>query len=122
MSQQKFESQHAAELLAQGPDRVWRIEDIRHAMADSDHAPTKRTLERWISAIPWLGTSSQAGEQLDEIGRPAIQLVLDALVSAARKKRQAALFVKLHSLEARDSDLQSSAAKVLVAEDGKVKR
>ena len=60
MSQQKFESQHAAELLAQGSARVWRIEDIRHAMADSDHAPTKRTLERWISAIPWLGTSSQA--------------------------------------------------------------
>ncbi|MDA8878339.1 sulfate adenylyltransferase subunit CysD [Porticoccaceae bacterium] len=88
-------------------------------MADLGQAPTKRTLERWISAIPWLGTSSQAGEQLDEIGRPAIQLVLDALVSAARKKRQAALFVKIHSLEIKDSDLQSSGAKVLVAEDGK---
>ena len=119
MSQQKFELQHAAELLAQGPDRVWRLEDASHVMTDSGQAPAKRTLERWISAIPWLGTSSQAGEQLDEIGRPAIQLVLDALVSAARKKRQAALFVKTHSLEARDSDLQSSAAKVLVAEDGK---
>ena len=119
MSQQKFESQHAAELLAQGSARVWRIEDIRHAMADSDHAPTKRTLERWISAIPWLGTSSQADEQFDERGRPAIQLVLDALVSAARKKRQAALFVKTHSLKTKDGDLQHSAAKVLVTEDGK---
>ena len=119
MSQQKFESQHAAELLAQGYDRLWRIEDIRHAMADLGQAPTKRTLERWISAIPWLGTSSQADEQFDERGRPAIQLVLDALVSAARKKRQAALFVKTNSFKTKDGDLQHSAAKVLVAEDGK---
>ncbi|MDC0054251.1 hypothetical protein OAK05_08315, partial [Gammaproteobacteria bacterium] len=119
MSQQKFESQHAAELLAKGYDRFWRLEDIQHAMADSDQTPTKRTLERWISAIPWLATSSQASEQSDELGRPAIHLVLDALVSAARKKRQAALFVKIHSLEIKDSDLQSSGAKVLVTEDGK---
>ena len=119
MSQQEFELQHAAELLAKGSDRVWRLEDIQHAMEDLGQAPTKRTLERWVSAIPWLGASSQASEQLDELGRPAIQLVLDALVSAARKKRQAALFVKIHSLEIKDSDLQSSGAKVLVTEDGK---
>jgi hypothetical protein len=68
MSQQEFELKHAAELLAKGSDRVWRLEDIRHAMADSGQAPTKRTLERWVSAIPWLATSSQASEQLDELG------------------------------------------------------
>ena len=119
MSQQEFELQHAAELLAKGSDKVWRLEDIQHAMEDLGQAPTKRTLERWVSAIPWLGASSQASEQLDELGRPAIQLVLDALVSGARKKRQAALFVKTHSLKTKDGDLQHSAAKVLVAEDGK---
>jgi len=119
MSQQEFELQHAAELLANGSDKVWRLEDIQHAMEDLGQAPTKRTLERWVSAIPWLGASRQASEQLDEIGRPAIQLVLEALVSAARKKRQAALFVKIHSLEVKNSDLQSSGAKILVAEDGK---
>ena len=119
MSQQEFELQHAAELLAKGSDRVWRLEDISMQWTDLGQAPTKRTLERWISAIPWLGTSSQASEQLDELGRPAIHLVLDALVSGARKKRQAALFVKIHSLDVKDSDLQSSGAKVLVAEDGK---
>ena len=119
MSQQEFELQHAAELLAKGSDRVWRLEDMQHAMEDLGQAPTKRTLERWVSAIPWLGASRQASEQLDEIGRPAIQLVLEALVSAARKKRQAALFVKIHSLEVKNSDLQSSGAKILVAEDGK---
>jgi len=119
MSQQEFELQHAAELLAKGSGRVWRLEDIQHAMEDLGQAPTKRTLERWVSAIPWLGASSQASEQLDEIGRPAIQLVLDALVSAARKKRQAGLFVKTHSLETKDGGLQSSGAKVLVTEDGK---
>jgi len=119
MSHQEFELQHAVELLAQGPDRVWRLEDASHVMADSVQAPAKRTLERWISAIPWLGTSSQASEQLDELGRPAIHLVLDALVAGARKKRQAALFVKIHSLDVKNSDLQSSGAKILVAEDGK---
>ena len=119
MSHQEFELQHAVELLAQGPDRVWRLEDASHVMTDSVQAPAKRTLERWISAIPWLGTSSQASEQLDELGRPAIHLVLDALVAGARKKRQAALFVKIHSLDVKNSDLQSSGAKVLVAEDGK---
>ena len=63
MSQQKFELKHAAELLAKGSNRVWRLEDIRHAMADLDQTPTKRTLERWVSATPWLGASSQASEQ-----------------------------------------------------------
>ena len=62
MSQQEFELQHAAELLAKGSDRVWRLEDIQHAMEDLGQAPTKRTLERWVSAIPWLGTSSQASD------------------------------------------------------------
>ena len=119
MSQQEFELQHAAELLAKGSDKVWRLEDMQHAMEDLDQAPTKRTLERWISAIPWLETSSQKSTQVDELGRPAIQLVLNALVSGARKKRQAALFVKIHSLEVKNSDLQSSGAKILVAEDGK---
>jgi sulfate adenylyltransferase subunit 2 len=47
------------------------------------------------------------------------KLVLNALVSGARKKRQAALFVKTHSLKTTNGDLQHSAAKVLVAEDGK---
>ena len=117
MSQQEFELQHAAELLAKGSDRVWRLEDIQHATEDLGQAPTKRTLERWVSAIPWLGASSQASEQLDELGRPAIHLVLDALVTGARKKRQAAILVKIHSLEVKNSDLQSSGAKILVAED-----
>ena len=47
-------------------------------------------------------------------------LVLDALVAGARKKRQAALFVKTHSLEDYKTVIyKHSAAKVLVAEDGK---
>ena len=94
MSQQKFELQHAAELLAQGPDRVWRLEDASHVMTDSGQAPAKRTLERWISAVPWLETSSQASEQLDELGRPAIHLVLDALVVGARKKASSSVICK----------------------------
>ena len=62
-------------------------------MAVSDQSPTRHTLERWISVISWLKTSNQPYQQIHEVNRPAIQLVLEALVSGARKKCQAALFL-----------------------------
>ena len=88
-------------------------------MAVLDQSPTKRILERWISVIAWLKTSNQPYQQIDEVNRPAIQLVLEALVSGARKMRQAALFVKLHRLQIKDNNLQFNETKVLVTEDGK---
>ena len=88
-------------------------------MAVLDQSPTKRILERWISVIAWLKTSNQPYQQIDEVNRPAIQLVLEALVSEARKSRQVALFVKLHRFQIKDSNLQFNETKVLVAEDGK---
>jgi sulfate adenylyltransferase subunit 2 len=45
--------------------------------------------------------------------------VLDTLVSGARKKRKAALFVQLHRLPIADGDQQSQEPNILVAEDGK---
>ena len=65
-------------------------------MGVSDQSPTKPILERQISVIPWLETSNQPYQQIDEVNRPAIQLVLEALVSGARKWRQLVLFVKLY--------------------------
>ncbi|HIG68297.1 MAG TPA: sulfate adenylyltransferase subunit CysD [Porticoccaceae bacterium] len=98
---------------------MWCLEDLRLSIEGTDESPTKRTLERWISAIPWLKSSHQANDQLDDLNRPATQLVLDTLVSGARKKRKAALFVQLHRLPIADEDQQSQEPNILVAEDGK---
>jgi len=118
MSQEQFESQHKNDLLASGPDRIWRLEDVRLAMEGRGESLIKRTLERRISATPWLKSNSQPSEQTDELNRPAIQLVLDGLVSQARKKRRASLFVQRHHLPNTDSD-QPQQSSLLVAEDGK---
>jgi sulfate adenylyltransferase subunit 2 len=119
MSQTQFESQHKTDFLAGGTEKMWRPEDLRFLTTGTDESPTKRTLERWISAIPWLKSSHQANDQLDELTRPATQLVLDALVSGARKKRKAALFVQLHCLPIAVDNQQPQESHVLVAEDGK---
>ena len=119
MSQVHFESQHKTNFLAGGTEKMWRPEDLRLLTTGADESPTKRTLERWISVIPWLKSSHQANDQLDELNRPASQLVLDALVSGTRKKRKAALFVQLHRLPITDCDQQPQESNILVAEDGR---
>ena len=120
MKKNKVELQLKNHLLAAGPDKMWHIEDLRLTLRTSDKANiSKRTLERWISAIPWLKSSNQADHQVDELNRPANQLVLDALVMRARKKRKATLFVQLHQLPIMDDNQQTQKYKVLVAEDGK---
>ena len=120
MAKKQVEIQHRNHLLAGGPDKMWGIGDLRLSLRGTDEAITaKRTLERWISAIPWLKSSHQAIDQVDELNRPACQLVLDSLVTRARKKRKAALFVQLHRLPIVGDDQQPQEYNVLVAEDGK---
>jgi len=119
MDQRQLESQLINLFLHGGPCRIWSLEDIRSFLDTSEEAPVKRTLERWISAIPWLKTSHHINDQLDEVRRPANRLVFEALVTGTRKKRTAALFVQLHELPLSDIDQQSEKAYVLVAEDGK---
>jgi sulfate adenylyltransferase subunit 2 len=120
MSQKHFESQHKNNLLAGGTDKMWRLEDVRLSIESAGNSPpTKRTLERWISIIPWLKSSHQSNEQIDELNQPATQLVLDALVSGARKRRKATLFVQQHRLLITDGDRQLQESNILVAEDGK---
>ena len=98
MGQKQIESQLISHLLASGADKMWSLEDVRDLTEIADGVPVKRTIERWISAIPWLKSSHQAKDQLDELNRPANQLVLGSLVTEARKKRKAALFVQRHEL------------------------
>ena len=120
MAIKQIEVQHRNHLLAGGPNKIWRIENLRLSLRETDEVSTaKRTLERWISVIPWLKSSHHAKDQLDELNRPARQLVLDALVIRARKKRKGALFVRLHPLPNACDDQQPQKYNVLVAEDGK---
>ena len=119
MTKEQFEVQHRDHLLASGPDKMWRIDDRKLSMGNIDKSSTKRTIERWISAIPWLKSSHHANDQLDELSRPARKLVLDAFVIRARKKRKAALFVQVHSFPNIGDDQQPQEYFVLVAENGK---
>ena len=116
MSQKKFELSHKAELFKNGSKKFWCLEEIENVTANSKHKRTKRTLERWISAIDWLETSSDLNKQLDELNQSAKKSVFQALVTKARKKRKSVLFIQMHALK--DKAVQKN-AKVLVAEDGK---
>ena len=113
-----MELHHRQALVAGGYDKTWSLEDLMRSV-DTDEAPVKRTVERWISTIPWLESSHRPNDQMDESNRPATQLVLEALVRGVRKKRKAALFVQLHHLPIENDDRKTSEYKVLVAEDGK---
>jgi len=119
MTKKQIEAQHRNQLVAHGPGKMWRIDDLRPSKKGENEGTTKRTLERWISAIPWLKSSHKANDQLDDLNRPARQLVLEALVMEGRKKRKAALFVQLNPLPNAGDQQQAQEYKVLVAEDGK---
>ena len=75
MTKKQVEVLHRNHLLAGGLDKIWQIEDLRLSLEKIDKAGTaKRTLERWMSAIPWLKSSHQANDQVDELNRPARHL------------------------------------------------
>ena len=118
MNKENVRVHHRKALVAGGFDKTWSLEDLRRSV-DTDETPVKRTVERWISTIPWLESSHRPNDQMDESNRPATLLVLEALVRGVRKKRKAALFVQLHHLPIENDDRKTSEYKVLVAEDGK---
>jgi len=119
MAKKQFEIHHINHLLAGGPDKMWRIDDLTSSTEGIYASTAKRTLERRISEVPWLNSSQHANDQLDELNRPARQLVFDALVMKARKQRKAVLFVQLHRLPDMGDDQQPQEYNVLVAENGK---
>jgi len=119
MTKKEVEILYRNHLLASGPDKMWRIDDLRLSKGSLNKSVAKRTLERWVSSIPWLKSSHHTNDQLDELNRPARQLVLNTFVMRARKKRKAALFVQLHCLSNIGDDQESQQYHVLVAEDGK---
>jgi sulfate adenylyltransferase subunit 2 len=119
MSQKQLESWLSEQLLAAEAAKSWSLEDLMPLTQAIGEAPSKRTVERWVSAIPWLQSSHHAGDQLDELNRPANQLVFDSLVTGARKKRKTALFAQRHELTAIKNTSKSAKTYVLVAEDGK---
>ena len=104
-------------LVTTGSDRVWRIEDVIKLIEKQAVQVNKRTLERRIASIPWLRAKHKNLVAMDEMNRPAVRAVLDALVAKARKKRKAALFIQQHPLPNQSSSLNT--VHILVAEDGK---
>jgi sulfate adenylyltransferase subunit 2 len=119
MDRKHFISNLSGHLITDGLEKIWCLEELRNSIVDPTEKLSKRTLERWISAIPWLKSSHAAHDQLDESNRPANRLVLISLVEKSRKKRKAALFVRLHDLPPINGASQPSRTSVLVAEDGK---
>ena len=76
MSKENVELHHRQALVAGGYDKTWSLEDLRLSMDGTGEAPAKRTVERWISTIPWLESSHHPTDQVDELNRAATQLVL----------------------------------------------
>lgn len=119
MDKEKLELRHKNDLISGGSDKLWSIKDLSPLIESSDEGASKRTLERWISAIPWLKSTHKAKNQLDEFNRPARMLVFNAFVTEARKKRKATLFLQLHRLTDEIGDMQLQNYSILVAEDGR---
>ena len=115
MQQNELEDLIIRNLLASGVNGAWRMEDISALLDSQEQHLSKRNLERRLAEIQWLACSGPKNGMVDEFNRPAIQLVLDALVARARKKRKATLFIELNSLQTENSHK----LKVIVAEDGK---
>ena len=103
-------------LIDANHNRVWRIDDVAELIESWPVTMSKRTLERRIAAIPWLRAREDDGRSVDELDRPAVKTVLEALVLKARKQRKIPLFVKQHPIQVRSAE---KTMWVLVAEDGK---
>lgn len=119
MAKKKFLSLHKKNLLTAGANKVWCLKDLLNSNELESDNLSKRTIERWISEIPWLMSSHKPCDQIDELNQPASIIVFNALVNQARKKRNATLFIQLHSLSVEDNIKQAKKYSVLVAENGK---
>lgn len=120
MAMQNIETLLIESLVDSRSDRVWRVEDVNTLIEQQTPPINKRTLERRIASIHWLRATEKNSVAVDELNRPAVRAVLDALVSNTRKKRKAALFVQQHPLPSQGSS--GDAIHVLVAEDGKASK
>lgn len=85
MTKKELELLHRNHLLASGPDKMWCIDDLRLSTENLNKRIAKRTLERWISSIPWLKSSHHTNDQLDELNQPALQLVLNSFIMRAQR-------------------------------------
>ena len=79
-------------------NKVWDTEQALEHLRSIDQANTKRTAERRLHEAGLLPTELAAEGVLDEIGRPANQLVLNAFIERVRSKRKLLLYVQLKDL------------------------
>lgn len=119
MNIKTFNNYLANKILSNGIGKLWRLNDVINLERNKDKKPVKRTIERWIASIPWLDSSGDAAAQINERGSVASKIIFESLVQQARKKRKAALFVRIHRLPATLSVENATKFMILIAEDGK---
>lgn len=103
-------------LVTSDTQTIWDINKLKTTLENKNTTIVKRTLERKLSAIPWLECSKNPEDQLDEYGNVSTQSVFNYFILEARKKRHSTLFINIHQCN------QGSKEKpiyIIVSEDGK---
>ena len=79
-------------------NKVWDTEQAVEHLQSIEEANTKRTAERRLQEAGLLPAELSANAVLDELGRPANQLVLSAFIERVRSKRKLLLYAQLQDL------------------------
>jgi len=79
-------------------NKVWDTELALEHLRSTEQANTKRTTERRLLETGMFPVELTAEEILDELGRPANQLVLNAFIERVRSKRKLLLYAQLQDL------------------------
>ncbi len=79
-------------------NKVWDTELALEHLRSTEQANTKRTTERRLLETGMFPVELTAEGILDELGRPANQLVLNAFIERVRSKRKLLLYAQLQDL------------------------
>lgn len=78
--------------------KVWTTEMAFRQLRTSGQAGTKRTAERWLHRFGILPKPLTPDALVDELGRPANVLIVNAALAKARADRKRVLFLQLYDL------------------------
>jgi sulfate adenylyltransferase subunit 2 len=83
-----------SQLQNSGPTEVWTTELLAKVLKNAKDSASMKFAERWLHENNLAFASTHADTVKDEHGRPAKELVLNQLISDAKSKRHAVLFIK----------------------------
>jgi sulfate adenylyltransferase subunit 2 len=86
------------DLLGLGEPRIWTTETAFRHLSTQNGAESKRTAERRLHELGILPDELNAGILVDEIARPAVDVLVNWAVEQARHKRRLVLFAQLSPL------------------------